>query len=229
MLALCWLCDAAILFAQPKADPRRFVGVTFSGTVTSVVDGDTVHVATGDRLTLTIRTDGVDSPEAGEPFSSQARNATRVMLFTKRVQLKGTDVDRYSRLVARVSVDGVDSSLESVKAGLAGHFTRYSSDKQLAAAQRAAQQNGLGFCAAGAQKPAGAVRVLLRTSAFSVVGPFHGNTSSRIFHAPACRNYHCRNCTVTFDTASEAVSAGYKPAADCLRYCRELRSSGRDA
>ena len=100
---------------------------------------------------------------------------------------------------------------------IACHFTRYSSDKQLAAAQRAAQQTGLGFWSAGAQKPACAVGALREPVPSAAVGPFHGNTSSRVFHAPACRNYHCRNCTATFDTASEAVSAGYKPAADCLR------------
>jgi endonuclease YncB( thermonuclease family) len=208
--------DAAHPLTQSKADPRRFVGVTFSATVTSIVDGDTVHVALSDGRALTIRLDGIDCPETGESFSTQARNATRVMLFTKRAQLKGTDVDRYSRLVARVSVDGVDSSIELVKAGLACHFTRYSSDQQLAAAQRSAQQEGRGFWSAGVQRPTCTSATRQRNAPVRS-GPFHGNTLSRVFHHPSCRNYNCRNCIETFATADAAVTAGYKPAGDCLR------------
>ena len=52
-------------------------------------------------MTLRVRLEGIDCPERGEPFSTQARNATRVMLFDEHVTLKATDVDRYGRLVAR--------------------------------------------------------------------------------------------------------------------------------
>jgi endonuclease YncB( thermonuclease family) len=201
--------------ARAKADPRRLVGTVFFATVTSVVDGDTVHASLADGSTLTIRLEGIDCPETGEPFSLRARNATRVMLFTKRAQFRATDVDRYSRLVARVSVDGVDSSMALVRRGLACHFTKYSSDGMLAAAQQQAQHQGLGFWAAGAQKPSCAVRTF--RGALRPSGPFHGNTLSRVFHAPGCKNYRCRNCTVVFTSRTEADAAGFKPAGDCLK------------
>jgi endonuclease YncB( thermonuclease family) len=119
-----------------------------------VVDGDTVRVRLDDGRAVSVRLGGIDAPEYGEPFSAQARNAVRVMLFQKRVQMIGTDVDRYDRLVARIVMDGRDSSVELVKAGLACHFTRYSSDAALAAAQQEAQAGQRGFWASGAARPA---------------------------------------------------------------------------
>lgn len=49
-------------------------------------------------------------------------------------------------------------------------------------------------------------------------GPFHGNVTSAVYHAPSCRNYNCRNCTRSFSTEAEARAAGFRPAADCLEH-----------
>ena len=148
-------CVSSEAHAQSRPELLRMVGQTLSGTIVSVADGDTVRArldATG--RTLTIRIEGVDAPEQGEPFSTQARNATRVMLFNKKVQLTATDVDRYDRLVARVALDGRDSSLALIEAGLACHFTRFVNDPVLAKAQSAARAAGRGFWAANSAKPA---------------------------------------------------------------------------
>ncbi len=203
--------------AQRPADPHRLVATRTSATVTSVVDGDTVHVSLPDGATLTVRLDGIDTPERGEPYSDRATRATRVLLLTKRVQLQGTDVDRYGRLVARVVTDGLDASLQLLRDGLACHYTRYSSDAALAAAQADAQRRGAGFWAQGAPKPACAVGTLKTQAPAGAAGPFHANRSSRVFHAPSCPNYNCRNCSVVFATGAEAEAAGFKPAGDCLR------------
>jgi hypothetical protein len=45
--------------------------------------------------------------------------------------------------------------------------------------------------------------------------PFHGNTSSKSFHAPTCRYYHCKSCSVSFSTRDAAVAAGYHPCGVC--------------
>jgi micrococcal nuclease len=141
--------------AQSRPELLRMVGRTLSATIVSVADGDTVRARLdGGGPTLTIRLEGIDTPEQGEPFSTQARNATRVMLFNKKVQLRATDVDRYDRLVARIVHDGRDSSIELVEAGLACHFTRFVNDPVLAKAQVSARAAGRGFWAANAAKPA---------------------------------------------------------------------------
>ena len=146
---------AADATAQSRPELLRLVGQTVLGTVVSVADGDTVRARLDNSgRTLTIRLEGVDAPERGEPFSTQARNATRVMLFNKKVQLRATDVDRYDRLVARIVLDGRDSSLELIEAGLACHFTRFVNDPALAKAQLGARAAGRGFWAPSAAKPA---------------------------------------------------------------------------
>jgi len=142
------------LHGQRRADLIRLVGQSVSGTVMAVTDGDSVRIRLdGAGQTIRVRLEGIDAPEAGEPFSGQARNATRVLLFQKRVQVKATDVDNYNRLVARIVVDGKDSSLELLQAGLACHFTRFENDAALAKAQRDARTSGTGFWASDAQKP----------------------------------------------------------------------------
>ena len=142
------------LNAQRRADLIRLVGQSIPGTVIAVSDGDTVRIRLdGTRQIIRVRLEGIDAPETGEPFSAQARNAARVLLFDKSVQVKGTDVDNYNRLVARVLVGGKDASLELLQAGLACHFTRFEHDAALARAQLDARTSGRGFWAAGAQKP----------------------------------------------------------------------------
>ncbi len=39
--------------------------------------------------------------------------------------------------------------------------------------------------------------------------------SSKTFHAPACRYYHCSNCSVSFSTRDAAIAAGYHPCGVC--------------
>jgi methylphosphotriester-DNA--protein-cysteine methyltransferase len=44
---------------------------------------------------------------------------------------------------------------------------------------------------------------------------FRGNTRSHVFHQSSCRYYACTNCTAKFDTAREAIEAGYRPCGVC--------------
>jgi micrococcal nuclease len=202
---------------------RELVGRTLHARVVSVVDGDTVDVVlNGERRPIRIRLEGIDTPERGEPFSDAAKRFTRTLMFDKAVSVDARDIDRYGRLVARVSVGRTDSSRELVAAGLACHYTQYSSDPVLANAEATARTGGHGFWLPGAQKPhcAGgprsAERSLAATESSNVARPFHGNTSSHVYHATSCPNYNCRNCTRSFSSENEARAAGFRPAADCL-------------
>jgi len=132
------------------------------------------------------------------------------------------DNDRHGRLVARVLVDGQDLSAQLLRAGLAWHYTDYSHDAALAAAEREARQAKRGLWSEANAVPPWVWR--RPTTAKNVSrgadhesGPVIANTSSRVFHAASCRNAHCQNCTVKFVTAQAAEAAGYRPAGDCLR------------
>jgi len=215
-LLLALLCVAG---AAPAQHPlANLVGRTIDARVTAVSDGDTIDVVpAGETRAIRVRLFGIDAPERGEPYSAQARNRARVLAFDKTVRLTGVDVDSYSRLVARVRVGDLDLGLDLLSNGLACHYRRYSNDPLQANAEAGARTRALGFWAAGAPKPrcaAGASGSPVQTV---VASGFVGNSSSRVFHAPSCRNAGCKNCVRKFSSEQEALAAGFRPAGDCLR------------
>lgn len=220
LLACIVLCGLAAAVIPVSAQVRARVGTRFEATIVSIVDGDTVHaVPLGSEETIRIRLHGIDAPERGEPFSSAATRSTRVLLFDQRVSIDGRDVDRYGRLVARVSVRGEDASTALLMAGLACHYAKYSSDVTLANAEAEARRHGRGFWGRGTEKPRCTTTSLRANETRRAAGGpaiFHGNTSSRVYHSPSCRNYECRNCTRAFHSEADARAAGFRPAGDCL-------------
>ena len=44
---------------------------------------------------------------------------------------------------------------------------------------------------------------------------YHGNTQSKIFHAPGCCYYNCKKCSAVFSSRQEAIDAGYRPCKRC--------------
>ncbi|GEM_PF-3325937 len=45
---------------------------------------------------------------------------------------------------------------------------------------------------------------------------YHGNKNSKVYHAPGCKDYDCKNCTEKFASKEDAVKAGYK-AHNCVK------------
>lgn len=204
-----------------QQQPRDLVGVSFSAHVTRIVDGDTLDVIpSGRREVRRIRLDGIDCPEAGEPFSQRALIFARILVFDQEVRVEGRDIDRYGRLVARVALGEKDLSIELVSAGLACFFRKYSSDPLLARAEAAAKARGLGFWAADAQRPACVAREAGRAqrplTVPSLDSGFVGNVRSHVYHTSSCPNAKCPNCTIKFDSRAAAEAGGYRPASDCL-------------
>jgi endonuclease YncB( thermonuclease family) len=111
--------------------------------VVAVHDGDTISVMLHGRAER-VRLEGIDCPERGQGYSKQAKRRTAELVYGKSVTLRTVGRDRYGRLIARVYAGDIDISLTLVREGYAWHFTRYSDDPQLAAAQKEAQQSGRG-------------------------------------------------------------------------------------
>ncbi len=44
---------------------------------------------------------------------------------------------------------------------------------------------------------------------------YRGNRESRVFHQESCRYYACKNCTVRFSSADEAIEKGFRPCGVC--------------
>lgn len=109
-------------------------GGTYTGKCVGVSDGDTISVMKSGRA-VKIRLEGIDCPEMGQDFGTRAKQFTSALVFGKDVEVKEYSRDIYRRTVARVYVQGKDVCLELVKAGLAWHFKKYSSDAALAEAK----------------------------------------------------------------------------------------------
>lgn len=211
---------SAFALRHGPADVKR--DTTFVGRVTNVVDGDTLILKSDTRSPVKIRVEGIDCPELGQPFSQAARNLTRQLTLDHIVSVRVLDVDRYGRLVARTTVEGKDLSVELVQAGLAWHFSEYSSDRVLEAAEREARDHRRGLWADPSPTPPWVqrrqpVRTAPDRRGGSVSGPFHANVRSGVYHANACKNARCQNCTRTFASNKEAKAAGFRPAGDCLK------------
>jgi micrococcal nuclease len=87
------------------------------GRVTRVLDGDTVLLASGER----VRYLGINAPETGERYAAEAtaRNAALVAGRTVTLETDTELRDQYGRLLAFVSVEGTSVSATLVREGLA--------------------------------------------------------------------------------------------------------------
>jgi micrococcal nuclease len=107
-------------------------GAAADGTVTRVVDGDTIHVAL-DGQDETVRYIGIDTPESVKPgtpvqcFAEAASAANRRLVDGRRVRLTfdAERRDRYGRLLAYVrrADDGVFVNERLVRDGYARTLT----------------------------------------------------------------------------------------------------------
>jgi micrococcal nuclease len=97
-----------------------------TGQVTRVVDGDTVHVRIGNK-TERVRLIGIDAPERGACYATQATTRLTRLVHNRRVRLLGdrtqTRRDRFNRLLAYVSLEnGTDVGRHLLQQGLATVF-----------------------------------------------------------------------------------------------------------
>lgn len=182
-----------------------------------VVDGDTLEVVRAEER-ITIRLFGVDAPEWEQPFGREAARAARRLLDDRRVIVEPRDVDRLGRTVARVRVGGKDAGLELVRAGMAWHFTRFSSERALSEAEAEARAAGRGLWSGEAPTPPWDWRQAHPREPTAPPDPgtaLHGNTRSRVFHQASCAQYLCPRCTERFPTRDAALAAGYRPCGTC--------------
>lgn len=215
--------------AALPAERHDLVGRQFDARVVRIADGDTLEaIPAGETQPIRIRLHGVDAPELGEAFSREAQTLLRTLVFDQRVRVDGLDMDRYGRVVARITSGGKDASSELVRAGLACHA--YARDTALAIQEAQARTSRRGFWSPTAKKPACVERTSFSASRPSsptrppsatagsrVPAGYRGNVSAGLYHASTCPNANCRNCTRLFTTEAEAKAAGFRPAGDCLK------------
>lgn len=194
--------------------------------VERVDDGDTLRVVMNGQQ-VRVRIFGIDAPELNQPYGREALEEARRLLANRTVTLVQEDVDPYGRVVASLAVDGHDVGTDLVNNGAAWHFTQFSKSSTLAAAERNARAAGRGLWALphpvapwqfrGDERADGRGRGRASATSPAAAGTFHGNVASKVFHAAGCEQFNCPNCRTGFNSSAEAVAAGYRPHATCVR------------
>ena len=160
-LTLAALTCVAAADATPTSSTGAF---TYRGTVTYVVDGDTLDVRLTSGKTERIRLIGIDTPERGVCFTSQATARARLLALSKRVVLRGDATqdtrDRYGRLLAYIWLPGGrDLAYQLVAGGFAKVYVYRNAFERLTAyrnAEKAAKGSATGqwkACARPASAP----------------------------------------------------------------------------
>ena len=97
----------------------------FSGSVVSVLDGDTIEVLHTNRAER-IRLNGIDCPEKGQAYGKRAKQAASALVFGKAVTLQTFGKDKYGRTIADVPLpDGINVNHELVKEGWCWWYGKY--------------------------------------------------------------------------------------------------------
>ncbi len=136
------LMDEVVVTPAPHPDSS-------TGIVTSVTDGDTIRVRIGGQE-KTVRLIGINTPESGEPFATQATSALRSLVQGKTVRLEQdvTTTDQYGRLLAYVWIGSTMANAELLRQGLAQLYTlppnvKYTSMLQAALGEAQAAGRGM--------------------------------------------------------------------------------------
>ena len=114
--------------------------------VLHVVDGDSITVKV-DETNYRIRLAEIDAPEMDQAWGEESKSALQEKLGNEEVALEIIDVDRYSRLVARVFLNGRQINREMVEEGHAWVYLEYLRDETLLDPESKAKKKKLGLWA----------------------------------------------------------------------------------
>lgn len=95
------------------------------GQVVGVSDGDTVTVLDVNKRPNKIRLAGIDAPEKEQAYGQKAKDSLSELVYGKTVDVEWTKLDRYNRIVGKITLNDVDINLEQIKRGMAWHYKQY--------------------------------------------------------------------------------------------------------
>jgi micrococcal nuclease len=90
-----------------------------TGTVVSVVDGNTIEITGDDNETYKLVFFGIDCPEIEQEAGDKARSFTEKLLINKKVEVEWAGKDRWGNRLAVVTMEGKDLRHEILKEGWA--------------------------------------------------------------------------------------------------------------
>jgi len=110
----------------------------FTGKVVAVMDGDTIMVLQGEK-TVKIRLAEIDAPERAQPYGLASQQSLSAMVKGKIIQVNSRAMDDYGRMIAMLSIDGLNVNHEQVRRGMAWEYSRFHNNRVVMALQHEAQ------------------------------------------------------------------------------------------
>jgi micrococcal nuclease len=204
LLKLAWMGTITGLLCLYFVTEHYYLYPTLDGpyNVTYVIDGDTLDIGTGERIRLS----GINTPESGECFYQEAKNALHNLTYGKQVHLE-QDIDtrgKYGRKLAYIYMGKKMVNEQLVSQGLAKVYDKYNSTtkryEQLKEIENVAKGKQLGVWSCTDPKE-GCIYV--------------ASKNSNIYHEPHCKwakKIKAEN-VVCFHSLEE--TKGYEPAKSC--------------
>lgn len=119
------------------------------GTVTRVLDGDTIEVGGLHRVRLA----HIDAPEKNQAFGKEAAKYLTDLCLGETAEVTIHTKDKYGRYVGVVVCQGYNANQSLVANGYAWHYKKYSNDDEYDVLERAARRVGAGLWATNAVAP----------------------------------------------------------------------------
>ena len=218
---------AGMVATAPAAEAARG---DVRGTVTYVVDGDTVHVRVGSKVDK-VRLIGVDTPELKprQCYGTQAKAATTQLVKGRTVYLRADRTqpnrDKYGRLLRHVVLtDGTKLAQRLISNGFGRELTvgrayigqpTYRKAQATAKAKKRGLWKGCGATAVTRPRPAPA-KPKKTTNRCTIKGNI-ASDGEKIYHVPGQRYYAATKIDVAkgerwFCSTAEARRAGWRAA-----------------
>jgi micrococcal nuclease len=136
----------AIVLVSISFDAQTNGTVKQHWKIVGIVDGDTIDCLINSK-TIRVRLHAIDAPEKKQDYYTRSKETLSRLCFGKYARLVEHGHDRYKRLIADIYVNNELVNYKMVELGMAWHFTKYSSDRKLAALQQAARKHKKGLWA----------------------------------------------------------------------------------
>jgi endonuclease YncB( thermonuclease family) len=110
--------QAAIAFTLISACSAPSCAERYRGTVTQVVDGDTLVVRSLEQH-ISVQLEGIDAPDTGEPYAKRSAQSLAQLCVQRSAEILGTGSDEYGRVLGTVECNGINVNEMQLQRGFA--------------------------------------------------------------------------------------------------------------
>jgi micrococcal nuclease len=141
----CALAACILLIVRPPRAEKSVPADVKGFYVERVVDGDTLVLSFAKSNVVTLRLDGIDAPEKGQPYYREAKAYLDSLVTRGAISVLTNGADRYKRTIATVYIQGTNINQQMIEAGMAWHYKRFNSDASMAKSEDRARASRAGL------------------------------------------------------------------------------------